>query len=86
MNIISSLLSNLNYPTIFILMLLESTVIPVPGGFGAYHSVVAGAISAVWGIPFATGMVFAILAHESQVIVQAVLGLGSYVYESFIRK
>ena len=63
-----------------------STVIPVPGGFGAYHSVVAGAISAVWGIPFATGMVFAILAHESQVIVPAVLGLGSYVYESFIRK
>ena len=63
-----------------------STIIPVPGGFGAYHSVVAGAISAVWGVPFATGMIFAILAHESQVIVQAVLGLGSYVYESFFRK
>lgn len=63
-----------------------STVIPVPGGFGAYHSVVAGAMSAIWGIPFATGMVFAILSHESQVIVQAVLGLGAYVYESFFRK
>ncbi len=63
-----------------------STLIPVPGGFGAYHSVVAGAISAVWGIPFATGMVFAILSHESQVIVQAILGLGSYVHESFFRR
>ena len=63
-----------------------STLVPVPGGFGAYHSVVAGAISAVWGIPFATGMVFAILSHESQVIVQAVLGLGSYIHESFFRK
>ena len=63
-----------------------STLIPVPGGFGAYHSVVAGAISSVWGIPFATGMVFAILSHESQVIVQAVLGIGSYLHESFFRR
>lgn len=63
-----------------------STAVPVPGGFGAYHTIVAGAMSAIWGIPFATGMVFAILSHESQVIVQAILGLGSYVYESFLRK
>lgn len=62
-----------------------STLIPVPGGFGAYHSVVAGAISSVWGLPFATGMIFAILSHESQVIVQALLGIGSYVHESFFR-
>ncbi len=42
MSIISSLLSNLNYGTIFILMLLESTVIPVPSELvvapAAYHS------------------------------------------------
>ena len=63
-----------------------STLIPVPGGFGAYHTVVAGAMSSVWGIPFATGMVFAILSHESQVIVQALLGIGSYVHESFFRR
>ena len=30
MNFISTLLNNLNYPTILLLMLLESTVIPVP--------------------------------------------------------
>ena len=30
MNFISSLLANLNYGTVFFLMLLESTVIPVP--------------------------------------------------------
>ena len=30
MNIISNLLGNLNYGTILLLMLLESTVIPVP--------------------------------------------------------
>ena len=42
MNFISSLLSNLNYGTILFLMLLESTVIPVPSEFvvtpAAYHA------------------------------------------------
>ena len=42
MNIFSSLLSNLNYGTIFFLMLLESTVIPVPSELvvspAAYHA------------------------------------------------
>ena len=42
MSIISTLLANLNYGTIFILMLLESTVVPVPSELvvapAAYHS------------------------------------------------
>lgn len=42
MNFIASLLSNLNYGTVFLLMLLESTVIPVPSELvvapAAYHS------------------------------------------------
>ena len=42
MNFISSLLSQLNYGTIFLLMLLESTVIPVPSELvvapAAYHA------------------------------------------------
>ncbi len=42
MNILSSLLSNLNYGTVFLLMLLESTVIPVPSELvvspAAYHA------------------------------------------------
>ncbi|MBO4585573.1 MAG: flippase-like domain-containing protein [Bacteroidales bacterium] len=63
-----------------------SSIVPVPGGFGAYHGAVAGALSAIWGIAFPVGMIFATLAHESQVIVQAVCGLGSYVYESYFRK
>lgn len=63
-----------------------SSVIPVPGGFGAYHGAVAGALFAIWGIPMGTGMIFATLSHESQVLTQAVCGLASYVHESFIRK
>ena len=42
MNWLSALLGNLNYGTIFLLMLLESTVIPVPSEFvvspAAYHA------------------------------------------------
>ncbi|MBP3251862.1 MAG: DedA family protein [Prevotella sp.] len=42
MNIISSLLNNLNYGTILLLMLLESTVVPVPSELvvapAAYHA------------------------------------------------
>ena len=50
MNIVSSLLSNLNYGTIFFLMMLESTVVPVPSEFvvtpAAYHA--AGGQLDVW--------------------------------------
>ncbi len=42
MSFLSSLLSNLNYGTIFFLMMLESTVVPVPSEFvvtpAAYHA------------------------------------------------
>ena len=57
MNIITSLLSNLNYPTIFILMLLESTVVPVPSEFvvtpAAYHAA-SGSLNVFLIILFAT--------------------------------
>lgn len=50
MSIITSLLSHLNYGTIFFLMLLESTVIPVPSELvvspAAYHA--AGGALNVW--------------------------------------
>ncbi len=50
MNWITALLSNLNYPTIFLLMLLESTVVPVPSELvvspAAYHA--AGGNLNVW--------------------------------------
>ncbi|MGM9709900.1 MAG: DedA family protein [Prevotella sp.] len=57
MNIISSLLSNLNYGTVFFLMLLESTVIPVPSELvvspAAYHAA-AGNLDVMLVILFAT--------------------------------
>ena len=57
MNFISTLLSNLNYPTILLLMLLESTVIPVPSELvvapAAYHAA-GGNLNAVLVVLFAT--------------------------------
>ena len=63
-----------------------SSVVPVPGGFGAYHGVVCGALFSIWGIPLGTGMIYATLNHESQVLTQALCGLASYLHESFIRR
>ncbi len=55
MNFLSSLLANLNYGTIFVLMLLESTVIPVPSELvvapAAYHA--AGGTMNIWIIVLA---------------------------------
>lgn len=57
MNWLSSLLGHLNYGTIFFLMLLESTVIPVPSEFvvspAAYHAA-GGNINIILVILFAT--------------------------------
>ena len=57
MNFISTLLNNLNYPTILLLMLLESTVIPVPSELvvapAAYHAA-GGNLNAILVVLFAT--------------------------------
>ena len=57
MNILSSLLSNLNYGTILLLMLLESTVVPVPSELvvapAAYHAA-GGHLNVVLVVLFAT--------------------------------
>ena len=57
MNIITSFLDNLNYGTVFFLMLLESTVIPVPSELvvspAAYHAA-AGNLDITLVILFAT--------------------------------
>ena len=80
--------SSLTMTDAFFLMIAGtvSSVVPVPGGFGAYHGVVCGALLSIWGIPIGTGMIFATLSHESQVITQALCGLASYIHENFFRK
>ncbi len=57
--------------------------VPVPGGFGAFHYVVALALSSVYGLSFELGIVFATISHGSQSIMMAVTGLISYFSETF---
>ena len=59
-----------------------SSIVPVPGGYGAFHFIVAGAISSVYGLPFEFGMIFATLSHESQGVNQILWGAISFIDES----
>ena len=60
-----------------------SMLIPVPGGFGAYHSFLLATLYSVYGIPESIGITVAVLAHESEATVQLLAGLTSYIGESF---
>lgn len=79
-----SRLSELGPSDALFLMLVGSlsSLVPVPGGFGAFHYIVATALASVYGIPFPVGIIFATLSHESQTIAVLLCGAGSYVSES----
>lgn len=60
-------------------------IVPVPGGFGAFHYIVALALQTLYAIPFDTGLIFATLSHESQAVVLIVCGLLAYVHQAYKR-
>ena len=60
--------------------------VPVPGGIGAFHFVIALALSVVYGIPMETGIIYATVSHTSQAIMQIVCGAGSYAYEALTKQ
>ncbi len=82
------LLDSLSCVDALFLMLAGSLgwIVPVPGGFGAFHYIVALALSTVYNLPFELGIIFATISHESQSIMMAVTGLASYVAEVAGRK
>ena len=61
-------------------------IVPVPGGFGAFHYLVAIALQTLYGVPFETGIIFATLSHESQAVTMIVCGLLSYARQAFKRR
>ena len=61
-------------------------IVPVPGGFGAFHYLVALALQTIYGIPFEMGIIFATLSHESQAIIMAACGAVSYVHQAIRRR
>jgi len=60
-----------------------SSLVPVPGGFGAFHYLVSLALTSLYGIPMETAVIFATLSHESQILTQILCGGASYAAESF---
>jgi len=56
-----------------------ASVIPVPGGIGAYHYLVALTLQSIYGATWDTGILYATLCHESHAILIIVLGIVSYV-------
>ncbi len=78
------LLDSLSAVDALFLMLAGSLgwVVPVPGGFGAFHYIVALALSTVYDFPFELGIVFATISHESQSVMMAVTGFASYLSET----
>lgn len=51
-----------------------SSLLPVPGGFGAYHYFVALALSSLYGATWETGILFATLTHETRSLMLVALG------------
>ena len=56
--------------------------IPVPGGIGAFHYIIALTLSTVYNVEAETALVYATISHTSQAITQIIFGLFSYSYEA----
>jgi len=65
-----------------------ASFVPVPNGVGAYHYLVALALSGLYpmGFTWATAIVFATIAHESQAITMVITGAISYVRQLVSRQ
>ena len=55
-----------------------ASVIPVPGGIGAYHYLVALSLQSIYAASWDTGILYATLCHETHAILILVLGIISY--------
>ena len=61
-------------------------VVPVQGGFGAYHFIVAMTLMPVYGFDKPTGLLFATLSHESQIVQMLLCGVISLVSWALYRR
>ncbi|MDR1339745.1 MAG: flippase-like domain-containing protein [Prevotellaceae bacterium] len=69
-----------------LLMVLGSLgwIVPVPGGFGTFHTLIAWGLM-MYGIDFDSGVIFATLSHESQLLVMLFFGLIALVSVSLTK-
>ena len=61
-------------------------VVPVQGGFGAYHFIVAMTLMPVYGFDKQTGLLFATISHETQIVQMLICGLISLVSWTLYRR
>ena len=59
--------------------------VPVQGGIGAFHYFVSRGLAVVHGVILEDGLIYALLAHESQILFELILGPISF-YMLFGRK
>ena len=62
-----------------------ASFVPVPGGFGAYHYLVALSLSSLYGFSWQMGIVFATIAHESQALTMIITGASSFLRQSLLK-
>ncbi|MCQ2149936.1 MAG: flippase-like domain-containing protein [Bacteroidales bacterium] len=63
-----------------------ATVIPVPTGVGPFHFIVMSTLTVLFGVADETGLLYAVLYHESHAILIIVLGVISYIRKSFLKQ
>lgn len=51
---------------------------PVQGGIGAFHYIVSRGLAVVQGVNLEDGLIYAILAHESQIVFELIIGPVSF--------
>lgn len=75
------ILSSLNFTDALFISAVGnlSAILPVPGGFGAYHYFVAIALSSLYGSSWEIGILFATLTHETRSLMLVVLGAISMI-------
>lgn len=56
-----------------------ASVVPVPGGIGAYHYLIALTMQALYGATWDMGILYATMCHEIHALLVIVLGAASYV-------
>lgn len=56
-----------------------ASVIPVPGGIGAYHYLVALTVQSLYGASWETGILAATLGHEAHAVLIIIVGVISYI-------
>ena len=61
-------------------------VVPVQGGFGAYHFIVSMTLVPIYGFDKQTGLIYATISHESQIVQMLLAGLIALISWAIYRK